>query len=146
VVLRGADVSLPMRLLMAPRNTTVIWSADLDGDGSPEWVLESAKVRAVFSAQDGGRWMELNWKDTNTNFLPEAGILAQSGPVEVRATGDSLEFAGKGWKRTVTLTGAAVTVEQSTPLPAETLKQDKRGNTTLSIDRSTPTRAVYTLN
>ena len=142
----GADVSLPMRLLMAPRNTTVIWSADLDGDGSPEWVLESAKVRAVFSTQDGGRWMELNWKDTNTNFLPEAGVLAQSGPVEVRATGDSLEFAGKGWKRTVTLTGAAVTVEQSTPLPAETLKPDKRGNTTLSIDRTTPTRAVYTLN
>jgi len=31
-------------------------------DGVPEWVLENQKVRAVFSAQDGGRWLEFVWK------------------------------------------------------------------------------------
>ncbi len=69
----GATQDLPMRVLLLPRGRTVAWSADLDGDGAPEWVLETQKVRAVFSSQDGGRWMEFNWKDTNLNFLPVRG-------------------------------------------------------------------------
>ena len=131
-------LTMPMRLVLVPRAGTVVWTADLDGDGSPEWILESAKVRAVFSAQDGGRWMEFTWKDTNTNFLPESGVFAQAGPVEVRQKGDALEFTGKGWKRTVTLNGNALTIEQSTPLPAETLATEKRGNTTLTVERPAP--------
>ena len=142
----GADLALPMRVVLVPRTATVAWTADLDGDGAPEWILESAKVRAVFSTQDGGRWMEFTWKDTNTNFLPETGVFAQAGPVEVRQNGDALEFTGRGWKRTVTLSGTALTVEQSTPLPPETLTTGKRGNLTLTVDRSAPTRAVYGLN
>src|ERR1017187_3587722 len=67
----AATLDLPMRVVLIPRGRTVAWSADLDGDGSPEWVLETQKVRAVFSAQDGGRWMEFNWKDTNLNYLPD---------------------------------------------------------------------------
>jgi hypothetical protein len=141
----GADVAMPMRVVLAPRTGAVVWTADLDGDGAPEWILESAKVRTVFSAQDGGRWMEFTWKDTNTNFLPETGIFAQSGPVEVRQNGDALEFSGKGWKRTVTLIGSALTVEQSTPLPPESLAGEKRGNLTLTVERPAPTRAVYGL-
>ena len=105
-------------LALVPRMATLAWTADLDGDGLPEWILESAKVRAVFSAQDGGRWMEFTWKDTNANFLPETGLFAQAGPVEVAQNGDALEFTGKGWKRTVKLDGTALTVEQSTALPA----------------------------
>ena len=142
----GADVAMPMRVVLAPRTGAVVWTADLDGDGAPEWILESAKVRAVFSAQDGGRWMEFTWKDTNTNFLPETGIFAQAGPVEVRQNDDALEFTGKGWKRTVTLIGSALTVEQSTPLPPESLAGEKRGNLTLTVERPAPTRAVYGLN
>jgi hypothetical protein len=142
----GADLAMPMRLVLVPRTSAIAWTADLDGDGSPEWILESAKVRAVFSAQDGGRWMEFTWKDTNTNLLPETGIFAQAGPVEVRQNGDALEFTGKGWKRTVTLSGAALTVEQSTPLPPETLTSEKRGNLTLTVERPAATRAVYGLN
>ena len=142
----GADVAMPIRVVLAPRTGAVVWTADLDGDGAPEWILESAKVRTVFSAQDGGRWMEFTWKDTNTNFLPETGIFAQSGPVEVRQNGDALEFSGKGWKRTVTLIGSALTVEQSTPLPPESLAGEKRGNLTLTVERPAPTRAVYGLN
>ena len=73
----GAGAPRPHRRRGAP-----IWMPT----ASPEWILESAKVRAVFSTQDGGRWMEFTWKDTNTNFLPENGIFAQAGPVEVRQT------------------------------------------------------------
>jgi hypothetical protein len=142
----GADVTMPMQVILVPRNTTVAWTADLDGDGQPEWILESPKVRAVFSAQDGGRWMELIWKDTNTNFLPESGLLAEPGAVEIRAAGDTLEITGKNWKRTVTLNGSTLTIEQSAPLPAETLASGKKGNTTLSIDRQSHTKVVIRLD
>jgi len=140
-----ADLVMPMRLVLVPRAGTVAWTADLDGDGSPEWILESAKVRAVFSAQDGGRCMELTWKDTNTNFLPDTGIFGQAGAVEVSQKGDALEFTGKGWKRTATLSGTALTVEQSTQLPPENLTSEKRGNITLTVERAGPTRVVYSL-
>ena len=137
---------LPMRVLLLPRGRTVAWTADLDGDGSPEWVLESQKVRAVFSSQDGGRWMELNAKDLNVNFLPEQGVShRRRGPVEVHAAGDALEFAGKGWKRTVRLADNTLTIEQTTPLPADGLTPDRRGNVSLTIARPSATRAVYTL-
>jgi hypothetical protein len=141
----GAEAAMPMRLILTPRGRTVAWTADLDGDGAPEWILESPKVRAIFSAKDGGRWIDLVWKDTNTNFLPEGGVFAQPGAVEVRAEGDALEFTGKNWKRTVTLTDAALAIEQYTPLPAQMPPGEKRGNVSLTVVRSSPTRAVYTL-
>ena len=141
----AAKLDLPMRVVLIPRGRTVAWSADLDGDGSPEWVLETQKVRAVFSAQDGGRWMEFNWKDTNLNYLPEQGVFAAHGPVEVHAAGDALEFAGPGWKRTVRLDGSTLTFEQSTPLPADGLTPDRRGNIDFKIAHPAPGRAVYSL-
>jgi hypothetical protein len=141
----GAAVELPMRVLLLPRNRTVAWSADLDGDGSPEWVLETQKVRAVFSSQDGGRWMEFNWKDTNLNFLPPQGAFAAAGPVEVHAAGDSLEFVGKGWKRTVRLGDSTLSMEQTTPLPADKLTPDRRGSVDFHIEHPSPGRATYTL-
>ena len=145
-VTRDADLDLPMRALLLPRGRTVAWTADLDGDGYPEWILESPKARAIFSAQDGGRWMEFTWKDTNDNFLPEGGALAAPGPVEVHANGDTLSFQAKNWKRTVSLSGSVLTIEQTSPLPAGSLAPGKRGNTSLTIDHASPTRAVYTLN
>ena len=66
--------------------------------------------------------------------------------MEVRQNGEALEFIGKGWKRTVTLNGSSLTVEQSTPLPPETLVGEKRGNLTPTVDRPAPTRADYGLN
>ena len=141
----GAAQDLPMRVVLLPRGRTVAWSADLDGDGSPEWVLETQKVRAIFSAQDGGRWMELNWKDTNLNFLPPQGVFAAQGPVEVHAAGDSLEFVGKGWKRTVRLTGTTLSIEQTTPLPADNLTSDRRGNVDFRIEHPAANQATYTL-
>jgi hypothetical protein len=142
----GADADLPMRVVLLPRGRTVAWSADLDGDGSPEWVLESQKVRAIFSGQDGGRWMEFTWKDTNVNYLPEQGLFAGPGPVEVRAADDALEFTGKGWKRTARLSETTLTIEQTSPLPADRLSSEKRGGATLTIVRPSATRVTYTLN
>jgi hypothetical protein len=142
----AADLDLPMRALLLPRGQTVAWTADLDGDGSAEWILESQKVRAVFSSRDGGRWMEFTWKDGNFNFLPEQGTFAGAGPVEVRAAGNALVFSGKGRQRTVRLSDTALTIEQSTPLGFDRLSPERRGNVNFTIDRQSPTVAVYRLN
>ena len=142
----GAELELPMRLVLVPRGGTVAWSADLDGDGAAEWVLESQRVRAVFSPQDGGRWIEFTWKDTGVNFLPDSGALFAAGPVSVRTEGDALVFAGRDWKRTARLNDATLTLEQTSPLPPDPLQPEKRGNTALTISRESPARAVYTLN
>jgi len=139
----GAETELPMRVILLPRSGTVAWTADLDGDGSPEWVLESQKVRAVFSSRDGGRWMELTWKDTDTNFLPVEGAFAQTGPVEVHARGDSLEFVGSGWTRTVRLTDASLTIQQTSPLPAESITPQTVGNLSFTVERNSPMRVDY---
>jgi hypothetical protein len=139
----GAEAEMPMRVVLLPRAGTVAWTADLDGDGSPEWVLESEKVRAVFSSRDGGRWMEFTWKDTDTNFLPVEGAWAQTGPVEVHAHDDGLEFVGSGWTRTVRLTDASLTIQQTSPLPPDSLAPQTSGNLSFTIERSSPTHVVY---
>jgi len=146
----AAKLRISARFLVIPRGQAVVWSADLDGDGEPEWVLENQKVRAVFSAQDGGRWLEFVWKDSapnGLNVLPESGAFAGSGPVEVHAADGALEFAGRDWKRTVRLAGAEarLTVEQTTPLPPETLETGKHNEITLQVARESATRAAYTL-
>jgi len=139
----GADLDLPFRAILLPRNGTVTWTADLDGDGSADWVLESQQIRAVFSARGGGRLMELTWKDTNTNFLPAGGVLAQYGPVEVHADGDALEFAGNGWVRTARLAGGTITIEQSTPLPPDSPAPQTSGSLQLKVARESPFRVTY---
>jgi hypothetical protein len=141
----GAEMDVPMRVALVPRGRTVAWSADLDGDGSPEWVLESARARAVFSAQDGGRLIEFTWKDTNANLLPDGGLLAQSGPVEVRIADVGLEFSGKGWKRMVTLKDAELSVAQSVPLSLSAPPTERRANVTLAVARPAPDRVTLTL-
>jgi hypothetical protein len=141
----GTDADMPMRVLALPRDRTVAWTADLDGDGSPEWVLESRRARAVFSARDGGRWVEFTAKDSNTNFLPEQGLFATVGAVEVEASGDSLVFSSRMWKRTVRLVDGAMTVDQTTPLPPNQLAPEKRGGASLSIERTSAARVTYTI-
>jgi hypothetical protein len=140
----GYTADLPMRALLIPRGRTVVWSADLDGDGSPEWVLETQRVRSIFSSQDGGRWLEFNWKDANVNFLPEQGAFASPGPVDAHVSGDALDLLGQGWKRTIHLAQNALSIEQTTPLSADGLVEEKRGNTTMTIERG-PGARVYTL-
>ncbi|HUJ51410.1 MAG TPA: hypothetical protein VLW25_14470, partial [Bryobacteraceae bacterium] len=101
-----------------------------------------------FSAQDGGRWLEFVWKDSGLNILPENGALAGTGPTEVRAGQDgSLEFRGAGWRRTARLAagGATLTLDQTTPLPAETLRTEKKNGVSFRVARESPERAVYSL-
>ncbi|HXS95350.1 MAG TPA: beta-galactosidase [Candidatus Limnocylindrales bacterium] len=141
----NATLDLPFRALLLPRNRTVAWSADLDGDGVPEWVLESPQARAIFSTQDGGRWLEFTWKEANANFLPETGALGAQGPVEIRASGDALEVTGKGWRRTIHLEGATLTIDQSTTLPADLLQPLTQSSVSFLIAHPSATKAVYTL-
>jgi hypothetical protein len=145
----GAET--PVRLVVVPRGEAVAYTADLDGDGYPEWVLENQRARAVFSSRDGGRWIEYVWKDTGVNLLPENGWLAGIGPVAVRPASQggaaSLEVAFGQGKRTITLSGtdARLTVDQSIPLPAEALKSERRSDVSLEVTREGQGRAVYVL-
>ncbi len=142
----AATLDLPLRILAIPRNATIAWTADLDQDGSPEWVLESTQTRAVFSTRDGGRWMEFTWKDGAIDFLPEQGAFAAEGPVSVRANGSTLEFTGNGWTRKAQLEGATLAITQSPALPADGLTPAKRGNISLTLSRETPARVKYILS
>jgi len=141
----AGTAELPIRALLIPRGRTVAWSADLDGGGAPEWILESQKARAIFSSADGGRWMEFTSKENDENFLPVEGAFAGGGAVEVKVDGDGLEFTGKGWRRRVHLTGTSLKIEQNTPLPADHLTEWKRSNVTLVIEHPSPGSASYTL-
>jgi hypothetical protein len=141
----GMTADIPFRAVLLPRMGTVAWSADLDGDGTPEWVLESQKARAVFSAADSGRWIEFVWKDTNTNFVPLEGAFAQAGAVQVHMEGDRLDFAGTNWHRTVKLHDVVLEVEQSAPLPAELLPVQSASNVQLLVDRSSSNTARFEL-
>jgi hypothetical protein len=144
----AADVDVPVRFAVIPRGETLAYSADLDGDGQLEWILENQRARATFSAQDGGRWLEFVWKDSSLNMLPEAGALAGIGPTEIQMAPDgSLEFRGKFSRRTVRLDGnaAVLTVEQATPLPPETLQSGKKNEVVLKVSQEKPNKVVYSL-
>src|SRR5439155_19021380 len=136
---------IPLRIASVPRGETIGYALDLDGDGMPEWVLENQRVRATFSARDGGRWMEFVWKDTGANFLPEQGDLAGAGSVEVRTVEGGLEFKSAGWTRTVRLNGARLTVEQTSTLPAEVAQAGKRDGVSFEIARESAERRTYSL-
>jgi hypothetical protein len=141
----ATSLDVPMRVIVVPRGRTVAWSADLDGDGSPEWVLESQRARAVFSTQDGGRWIEYTWKDGGVNFLPEAGLFAAPGRVHVEEKGDTLELTAAAWKRTVRLVDSELRVEQTTPLPASDPGGERRGNVALTVTRPSASAATFKL-
>lgn len=141
----GPPVDIAMRAVALAREGAVTWSADLDGDGSPEWVLESQDARAVFSAQDGGRWIEFTSKQAGVNFLPEQGEFGARGSVDVMDRGDSLVFASREWKRTVRLVGGAIMIEQTTPLPPDTLVPVKRGGATLSVERASAQKVTSSI-
>jgi hypothetical protein len=138
-----------MRFAVIPRGSTLAYSADLDNDGEPEWVLENQRARAVFSSRDGGRWLEFVWKDSNFNVLPEGGALAAVGTADVQGNLDgSLEFRAGNLRRTVRLapSGATLTIEQTSPLAPETLHTARKGNIVFRAERESPTRASYSLD
>jgi hypothetical protein len=144
----AAELDVPMRFAVIPRGETIAYSTDLENDGQLEWVLENQHARAIFSARDGGRWLEFVWKDSGLNVLPENGSLAAAGVADVQIKPDnSLEFRSKGRVRSVRLagSGATLTVEQSSALPPETLHAEKRADLLFGVTRESPTRAVYSI-
>lgn len=147
----AADVQTSLRFVVIPRDTAIVYTADLDGDGAPEWILENQKVRAVFSGQDGGRWIEFVWKDSGLNVLPESGAMGSANPVEVEAhssdSGATLVFIGRDWRRSIRLTGgeSKLLVEQDKPLAQETLKNGKKDAVSFEVKRLAPGSAVYSL-
>ncbi|MGI8991942.1 MAG: hypothetical protein ACR2I2_20480 [Bryobacteraceae bacterium] len=118
-----ANVELPVRFLVIPRGETVAYSADFDQDGHPEHILETQKIRAVFSSPDGGRWMEFVWKDSGLNVLPEAGIDVGMARLALR--------------------GSELTVDTATP---PSLKSEKKGGILFEVQRPAPNRTVYSLS
>jgi len=144
----AAEVDMPIRFLVIPRGETVAYSADLDSNGQPEWILENQRARAVFSAQDGGRWLEFVWKDSGLNLLPEGGALGGSGVAEVSILPDnSLLFRARDSSRTVRLegAGAVLTVDGTSALPPETLHTEKKSEVLFRVTRDSPNRAAYAL-
>ena len=142
------DLDVPLRFAVIPRGETLAYSADLDGDGQPEWVLENQRARATFAAQDGGRWLEFVWKDSGLDVLPEAGALAGTGAMDVQIGPDgSLEFRSPGWHRIVRLagTGAVLTAEQTAPLPPEKLQTVKKNEVVFRVTQEVHNRAVYSI-
>ncbi len=144
----AAEMDLPMRFAVNPRGEAVAYSTDFEDDGQPDWVLENSHARAVFSSRDGGRWLEFVSKDFGINVLPEGGALAGRGAAEVEITPEgALEFRTRAWRRMVRLSGsgATLTVEQTTPLPPETLQAGTSRNVAIGVTRESPNRAVYTI-
>ncbi len=143
-----AELDLPIRFVVIPRGAALAYSTDFDDDGQPEWVLENQHLRAVFSSQDGGRWLEFVSKDSGINVLPESGTFRSRAATDVQVTPDgALEFRARGWHRLVRLSGSgtSLTVEQTAPIPPESLQNQKVGDVTLRVSRETPVRAVYTI-
>ncbi len=147
----SAEVDLALRFVVIPRNEAAAYSADLDGDGSPEWILENQRARAVFSAQDGGRWLEFIWKDSGLNVLREDGSMAGGGPVEITTENDHgearLVMQGKDWRRVVRLAGSRpeVVIEQAAALPADPARAEKHGEVIFRVTRESAGRAVYSI-
>ncbi len=144
-------VSTPFQMALIKRGETLAYSADLDADGRNEWIIENQKVRAVFSARDGGRWLEFVSKDMGWNAVPVAGALKGAGAVAVTSSSGRealLQISGKGWRRTVRLGNGDswITVEQDSPLPAEVLASGPSGSLMLGVARTAPNRAVYVLD
>ncbi len=110
--------SLAAQFVVIPRGGTVAYTADFDGDGRPESILESQKARVVFS---GDRWLEFDWKDSERNVLPASGIVvAGAHPVLNEA-------------------------ELSLDAP-EALKPGKQGDIVIRVQEPAPNRTVYTLS
>src|SRR5205085_1878524 len=132
-------------VLPLARGAIAAYARDLDGDGAPERILESQRVRASFSGVDG-RWMEWVWKDSNTNLLPESGLWGGTSPATARPLGAGWEFLWNKDRRAISLAADnRLTIEQDAPLPAELLKPGKKDGVSYSIERPSPNHAVFYL-
>ena len=88
--------SVPILFVPPSESGNVHYRNDFDRDGSPEWVLESSRLRLIVSPADGGRALALVDKSTNENLITLGGAFhdllnpRQTSPV---ATSYSPDFS-----------------------------------------------------
>ncbi|MGH9723419.1 MAG: hypothetical protein ACRD8O_24685, partial [Bryobacteraceae bacterium] len=139
-----STVEQDLTVIWVRRGGTAVHSADVDGDGASDWLIESRQVRAVFSGGDG-RWMEFVWKDSGTNLLGEAGAIPLGGSVSAQPIKDGVTFIAGKMRRTVRLNGptGALEIEQDAPLDG--IRPETRDGVSLTMERSGPGRVVFSL-
>jgi len=75
----GADsVDMPAAYAILPATGAAAYRFDFDADGSDEWVLENAAVRAIFSPAAGGRLIALLLKAQEQNLASTMGWMEDS--------------------------------------------------------------------
>ncbi len=82
----AATYEKPLRIVAIPRADASSYQADLLGNGAMQQVWENTRLRAVFSHEDGGRWIELYWKPSGKSLLPPEGV-AIASPVRIGLSG-----------------------------------------------------------
>ena len=66
----------PVYFAVVPEKGTIGYRFDFDLDGNPEWVLENAGLRLIFSPEAGGRAIALVDKSSAVNLATTIGLLA----------------------------------------------------------------------
>lgn len=94
----AATLSQPVQFVVIPRGQTVAYQAQMDGVGTPEYVLESAHVRAVFANAQGGRWLELVWKESGRSLLADGNTTLGLARMELQDTALTISPAPGGVK------------------------------------------------
>ena len=73
----GGDHSqTPVYFVVVPEKRTVGYRFDFDRDANPEWVLENAGLRLIFSPEEGGRAIALVDKASDSNLATTIGFFA----------------------------------------------------------------------
>ena len=67
--------TIPISFLQLPKNTIRRYRFDFDRDGADEWVLESDRLRLIFSPESGGRAIALVDKSNGANLTTSVGLL-----------------------------------------------------------------------
>jgi hypothetical protein len=86
--------SVPILFAPPSESGNAHYQNDFDRDGSPDWVLESNRLRLIVSPADGGRALALVDKSTNENLITLGGALhdllipTQAGPVVTPSSAD----------------------------------------------------------
>jgi hypothetical protein len=65
----------PLLFVPTSENGSAHYQYDFDRDGSPEWVLESGRLRLIVSPADGGRALALMDKTTGDDLITLGGAL-----------------------------------------------------------------------
>ena len=86
----GNSQDVPVSYAIVPEKGAIRYTADFDGDGSAEQVLETAALRAVFSPGEGGRLIALVGKNPDANLTSPMGMLEDAFSFSPNPPGSAL--------------------------------------------------------